>query len=174
MHGQCFEEVGAFEDVETPGGGSGRKTRFGGFVVFEDDGGVGDGVCFRGEFAGGGVVWLLFLDVFGWFGDGVGGRVFLEGCLLRGERGVGALPSGRRGRVPSWGRGVPSLGMVAGVSAIVSGVVPPSLWWRRARCAVVTFRKFAIVSGASRTAGWRSAGGRTLSVFPSMKIAGTS
>ena len=47
-----------------------------------------------------------------------------------------------------------SLGVVAGVSAIVSGVVPSSLGWRGARCAVVAFGRSAVVSGASRTAGW--------------------
>lgn len=55
-----FEQVGGFEDVEAPGGGGGGQARFGGFVVFEDDGGAGDGVGFGGEFACGGVVGFLF------------------------------------------------------------------------------------------------------------------
>lgn len=110
MQRQRLEEVLAFEDVETPRGGGGREARFGGFVVFEDDGGVGDGVCFRGEFARGGVVWFLLFDFVGGFDDGDGGRgggggggggggVMLESCLLGGERGVGTLPVGR------WWRG---------------------------------------------------------------------
>lgn len=78
VQGQRFEQVGGFEDVEAPGGGGGGLAGFGGFVVFEDDGGVGDGVGFRGEGAGGGVVGLLFLG----FVDGVGIGVFAVRCLL--------------------------------------------------------------------------------------------
>ena len=177
MQRQRLEEFRALEDVKTPGGGRGREARFGRFVVFEDDGGVGDGVCFRGEFARGGVVWFLFLDFFFGcsFDDGVGGWVFHEGGLLRGEGAIRAL-RGRwwSGRATSWGWGGASFDMIAGSSAVVSRGLPPTLWWRRARGAVVTLRKFAIISRATRAADWRSAAGCRLSLTPSLVFAWTS
>ena len=88
MQRERLEEVGPLEDVETPGGGRGREARFGRFVVFEHDGGVGDGVCLRGQFARGGVVWFLLFGFLGRVGDGGRGWVFFEGGFLRGERGV--------------------------------------------------------------------------------------
>ena len=89
MYRQCFEKIRTLEDVETPGIRRGREARFGWFIIFEDDGGIGHGVCFCGEFTRGGVVRFLFFDFFGWFYDGaVGCWVFAKGCLLRGERGI--------------------------------------------------------------------------------------
>lgn len=92
-----LEESAGFEDVEEVGLGGRGKAGFGGFVVFEDDGGVGDGVGFGGEEAGGSVVGLLLFDscFSGDFGgiDGVGGGSFV-GVVLRGEGASGAFGLG--------------------------------------------------------------------------------
>ena len=94
MEGKGLDDCRVFEDVEAPGGGGRGKSRFGWFVVFEDYGGIGDGVGFGGELAGGGVVGLLLFDFlfFGGVCFGVGGgRVPAVGGLLRGEGSVGGF-----------------------------------------------------------------------------------
>ena len=93
-------------------------------------------------------------------GGGGGGGFVFEGGLLGGERGGGAFGKGRRGRGSAASLGVAVGGISGGV---VSRVVPSAVcWWgrRRARCAVVAPRMFAVVSG------WRSAAGRGLSFHP--------
>lgn len=139
MDRQRLEDLRALEDIEAPSGRRGRQARFRRFVVFEHDGRVGHGVRFRGEFPRGGVVRFLLLNLSGRFYDGavVGGRVLVKGGLLRGERGLRALPGwGRSGRAAARGRRrVPSLGAMIGVPAAVSRVV---FWRRRARGAVIT------------------------------------
>lgn len=65
------EEVFRFEDVEAPVLGSGGFARFGGFVVFEDGRGAGDGVGLFGEEAGGLVIGFLL------GGAGGGGDTFV-------------------------------------------------------------------------------------------------
>lgn len=48
VQGNRVEEIFVLEDVETPRLRGWGQAGFGGFVVFEDDAGVGDGVCFGG------------------------------------------------------------------------------------------------------------------------------
>lgn len=70
MDRQRLENLGTLEDIETPSGRRGRQARFGRFVVFENDGRMGHGVRFRGEFPRGGVVRFLLFNLSGRFYDG--------------------------------------------------------------------------------------------------------
>ena len=120
------DQILAFEDVDAPGFLARRFARFGRLVVFEDRRRAGDGVGFLCQEAGGLEVGFLFFLGRGGRVGGQQGFGALEGFVLGGKRGSGALVGRRR----------PGVGAFV-VTVVVVRPSPPFGRWGARAAAVV-------------------------------------